>query len=135
EQLLVILAAKQDAPLPTAVTATFWRDCAQRLHDRPALIFDLFNEPSALNLSGDRWRAWQSAMQASVDAIRSTGATQLVAAASFQDSFEFQGFTTASAIRDASVIYEVHPFFDHGLTDEARNTNFGFMTANYPVYA
>src|SRR5262249_39644123 len=33
------------------------------------------------------------------------------------------------------VIYEVHPFFDHGLTDEARNTNFGFMTANYPVYA
>ena len=137
-QLLVVLAAYEDAPLPTATTVEFWRACALRFRNTSGIIFDLFNEPSARDLTGTRaqaWLAWQSAMQPLVVTIRAAGAAHIVAASSFQDSLEFQGFTPAAAIRDANVIYEVHPFYDHGVTDEERNANFGFMTGSYPVYA
>ena len=33
------------------------------------------------------------------------------------------------------LIYEVHPYYDHGLTDADRERNFGFLRARFPVYA
>jgi uncharacterized protein (TIGR03437 family) len=58
-----------------------------------------------------------------------------VAVSSFHDTLDFQGFGPDYAIRDANVLYEAHPYYDHGLTDAQRDTNFWFMHAKYPVYA
>ena len=135
EHLLVILSAYGDGPLPTTVTADFWRACAQWFRDTPGVIFDLFNEPSANGATGSRWTVWQGALQPLVDAIRSTGAAQIISASAFQDSLEFRGFTSSAALRDANVIYEIHPFYDLALTDDARDAGFGFLTPSYPVYA
>jgi uncharacterized protein (TIGR03437 family) len=74
-------------------------------------------------------------MQALVDAIRSTGAQQLIAASSFQDPAAFQGFTPDAYLRDPNIVYETHPFLDSNATDVQRVANFGFLTANFPVYA
>jgi uncharacterized protein (TIGR03437 family) len=74
-------------------------------------------------------------MQAVVDAIRAAGAQQVVAVSSFHDGLDFQGFAPGYAISDPNVLYEAHPYYDHGLTDAQRDANFWFMHAKYPVYA
>jgi uncharacterized protein (TIGR03437 family) len=133
EGLVVILAAVEPggAGLPGSDVLAFWHAAAQRFRETPAMIFALYHEPSPRR----SWQDWRDAMQPLVDAIRGAGAGQIVAAPSFHDNLEFQGFTSSDAIRDASVLYETHPTYNHGLTDDNRNTNFGFMTANYPVLA
>jgi uncharacterized protein (TIGR03437 family) len=162
EHLLVVLAAFEDLAsgaqnptgLPSSDTVEFWKACAAFLKDTPGLIFDVFNQPSALNIPGsspgqhrpDDWNFWLNGgvladgqqsvgMQALVDAIRSTGAQQVVAVSCFHDALDFQGFRPDNAVRDANVLYEAHPYYDHGLTDAQRDANFWFMHAKYPVYA
>ena len=128
EHLLVVLAAFEDlvsgtvAPtgLPSSDTVEFWKACAAILKDTPGLIFDVFNQPSILNIPGsipgkhrpEDWNVWLNGgvlangqrspgMQALVDAIRSTGAQQVVAVSSFHDGLDFDG-TDASRRAAAS---------------------------------
>jgi uncharacterized protein (TIGR03437 family) len=145
ESLIVILAAQETntTGLPSADMPAFWRAAAQRFRDTPRLIFALYHEPSSRRTRD--WQIWLNGgaaggdavigMQALADAIRGTGATQIVAAPAFDDAREFQGFTSSDAIRDANVLYESHPTYDHGLTDDERQANFGFMAGRYPVLA
>ena len=74
-------------------------------------------------------------MQTLVDAIRATGASQVTAASAFRDPLGFHGFGAEAYLRDANVIYEVHPFFDQQATDDARDAAFGFLTGTFPVFA
>jgi uncharacterized protein (TIGR03437 family) len=156
EHLLVVLAAFEAAPtgLPTPDTLDFWKAAAAFFKETPALIFDIFNQPSTLNIPGASpaqhrpgdWDVWLNGgvlaggqrsigMQALVDAIRAAGAEQVVAVSSFHDPLDFQGFTPANAIRDPNVIYEAHPFYDHGITTAQLDANLWFLHAKYPVYA
>ena len=162
QQLIVVLANCEDsasgntaaAGVPVQETVSFWTAWAAYFKDSPFVVFDIFNEPlvddvpghvAGQRLSSD-WRFWLNGgtgldgralvgMQALVNAIRSTGATQLIAASAFHDKLDFQGFTSEFFVRDSNVIYEVHPFFDHGLTDSDRDRNFGFLVRSVPVYA
>jgi endoglucanase len=162
QRLIVVLSDFEDAAsgnpssagLPMQETLSFWTAWAAYFKDSPFVIFDILNEPSANDvpghLAGQRlpsdWRFWLNGgtgldgrtlvgMQALVNAIRSTGATQLIAASAFHDNLDFQGFTSDFLVRDPNVIYEVHPFFDHALTDADRDRNFGFLVRSVPVYA
>ena len=90
---------------PKAEHVTFWKDAAKRYANHPAVIFDLFNEPHEIS-----WKVWRDGgwvgqagkvdesafltaeekkknqgfesvgMQALVDAVRSTGAKNIVIA-------------------------------------------------------
>jgi uncharacterized protein (TIGR03437 family) len=162
EGLVVILAAEEDARsgapddigLPSAILPDFWKACASAFKDAPLMVFSLYHEPSTRNIAGavptvrraSEWQVWLKGgaltqgrstvgMQALVDAIRGVGATQIIAASSFHDTQDFQGFGPDAYLRDANILYEVHPFYDHGVTDGARNANFGFMAATFPVIA
>lgn len=128
EGLIAILSAKQDSGL-----SAFWTACASYFKDNPRLIFALINEPSANRSAG--WQAWHDIMQPLADAIRATGAAQLISAPSFHDALDFQGFGPEFYVRDSNLIYEAHPYFDHAVNDAARNANFGFLSAQFPVYA
>lgn len=131
EQLLVVLVLQDDAALPTEEAASFWRDCAALLRDRPGVIFDLYDEPR----DADRdWVRWRAAMQTLVDTIRGTGAEQVIAAASFHDPLDFQGFAPQHQLRDANILYESHLYFDHALTDAERDANLGFLAGRFPIY-
>jgi uncharacterized protein (TIGR03437 family) len=70
-----------------------------------------------------------------VNAIRGTGAQQIIAAAAFQDSAGFQGFGPDAYLSDSNVMYEWHPYFDVAMTDAERTANFGFLALTFPVYA
>ena len=74
-------------------------------------------------------------MQDLVNAIRGTGAQQIIAAAAFQDSAGFQGFGAEAYLADPNVMYEWHPYFDVAMTDAERTANFGFLALTFPVYA
>lgn len=156
QQLVVVLAAypSDDAGLPTSDTLDFWRAAAAQFKDTPGLILSLYNQPSTRNIPGSTpgthraadWSVWQQGgalaggrtavgMQALVDAIRTAGAAQVIAAPAFHDTLGFQGLTSSAYLRDANILYEIHPFFDHGVTDEARDRNFGFLAPQFPILA
>lgn len=160
EQLIVVLAACQDTAagsaadvgMPDANTVAFWKAAAGALKNTPGVIFDVYNEPSARNIAGSRagtrreedWRVWLNGgalgngqqtvgMQALVDAVRSTGATQVVAVSSFHDALDFQGFGPSYFVKDRNVIYQAHPTFDHALTDKQLDANLGFLRPQVPL--
>jgi uncharacterized protein (TIGR03437 family) len=162
ENLVVVLAAYGDARsgaavdtgLPGSDLVAFWTAGAAFFKNTPGLVFALYNEPSTRSIPGSSpsvhraadWRTWLSGgaiaggqtavgMQALVDAIRSTGAQQIIAAPGFQDSLEFQGFGPDYYIRDSNVIYETHPFYDHGTTDAEWDANLAGVGGKFPVYA
>ena len=154
ESLVVVLAAQEDAALPSVTMLDFWKACAGAFAKTPGMIFALFNEPSTRDIPGSiasthraaDWQVWRNGgaltggtvavgMQSLVNAIRGTGAQQIIAAPGFQDSAGFQGFSAEAYLADANVMYEWHPFYDVAMTDTARNANFGFLAGTFPVYA
>ena len=154
EGLVVVLAAQEDRSLPSATLVDFWKACAARFANSPGLIFALFNEPSTRDIAGSTsgshrasdWQVWRNGgaltgsttavgMQDLVNAIRGTGAQQIIAAAAFQDSAGFQGFTPEAYLTDPNVMYEWHPYFDVAMTDEERTAAFGSLALKFPVYA
>ena len=74
-------------------------------------------------------------MQDLVNAIRSAGAQQLIAVSAFADGMDFQGLTSAVYVNDPNVLYEVDLFYDDALTNQDRDTNFGFLASRFPVFA
>jgi hypothetical protein len=82
----------------------FWRSVARTFRSDHALVFDLFNEPYGIG-----WRCWRdgcrvgagggapayraAGMQALVDAVRSTGATQPLALGGLQYAGDLSGWT------------------------------------------
>jgi hypothetical protein len=154
ESLVVVLGAQEDAALPSATMVDFWKACAGAFAKTPGMIFGLFNEPSARSIPGTNagahraadWQVWRNGgaltggatavgMQDLVNAIRGTGAQQIIAAPGFQDSAGFQGFGAEAYLADANVMYEWHPFYDVALTDTERNANFGFLAETFPMDA
>ncbi|HYL78058.1 MAG TPA: cellulase family glycosylhydrolase [Bryobacteraceae bacterium] len=140
--------------LPTQDSIAFWKNWGTFFKDDPHVIFGAFNEPSARltpgAVAGRRgsadWQFWLqggttssgqavTGMKALVEAIRSTGAEQIISISSYFDTLDFQGFGSDFFLTDPNVIYEVHPFFDHALTDAQRDTNFGFLARSVPIYA
>ncbi len=82
-------------PMPDAAQAIpFWTSVASTFKGNNAVIFDLFNEPFASRATGDTtsgWKCWRdggtcngisyqvAGMQSMVNAVRSTGATNVIA--------------------------------------------------------
>ena len=63
------------------------------------------------------------------------GATQVIAAPAFHDASNSKASAANSISRDPNLIYEVHPFFDQGVTDDARDRNFGFLVNDVAIFA
>ncbi|HEV2690963.1 MAG TPA: cellulase family glycosylhydrolase [Bryobacteraceae bacterium] len=160
--LVVVIADCEDASsgdtsglgLPTQDSVAFWKTWAAYFKDDQHVVFSAFNEPSvrltpgqvAGRRSSSDWQFWLQGGTASggqavvgvkalVGAIRSAGATQLISVSAFSDPLDFQGFGPDFFLADANTVYEVHPFFDHALTDDQRENNFGFLARSVPVYA
>ena len=133
-------------PLPEA--RTYWQAVAAHYRANPDVIFDVYNEPT---LGGDNgiptaadWRLWQHGgteqgvrvvgMQDLVDAIRATGAAQLVMVEGLDGAATFAGIGVLG-IADANVAYEIHVYFTPGaLTSAQWDAAFGFLSGRYPIY-
>ena len=126
---------------PKQEHADFWKDAAARYKDHPAVLFDLFNEPHGIS-----WEVWQKGgfvgekkdndesaflseeekkknqgfdsvgMQALVDAVRSTGAKNVVIAGGIFWCNDLTGITNGFALADNSgngIMYSWHTYNWH----------------------
>lgn len=112
------------APLPEHVA--FWKDAATRYKNHPAVLFELFNEPHSLS-----WKLWRDGggltdpkkpaeltgevtpgMQGLVDAVRSTGAQNVLIAGGLDWSYDLsgvlQGFALADRPGGRGIVYSSH---------------------------
>jgi hypothetical protein len=126
---------------PKQEHADFWKDAAARYKDHPAVLFDLFNEPHGIS-----WEVWQKGgfvgekkdndesaflseeekkknqgfdsvgMQALVDAVRSTGAKNVVIAGGIFWCNDLTGITNGFALADSKgngIMYSWHTYNWH----------------------
>jgi len=102
----------------------FWRDFAAEMKDYPNLIFELWNEPH-----GRGKEDWITAAQECIDAIRSTGAENLIIVQwefgpspesnySFQWVDEFGGFT------GGNIVYSTHIYWHNGHLGKDKPTEY-----------
>jgi hypothetical protein len=114
--------------LPDTNSILFWKDVAATYKNRPAVLFDLYNEPS--HITWDQWLkggpmteddkehhvklSYQAAgMQALVDAIRSTGASNVLTVSGINWAYEFEGIPQSHQLSDPGgngIIYAAHPY-------------------------
>jgi hypothetical protein len=115
----------------------FWRDAAATFKSNPAVMFELFNEPQLVlgntyggKTAADVWLnggtvayyawTWQApGMQALYDAVRSTGAENVVLADGLEWASDLRMLTTGSALRGTNVGYAYHGYTHPGQAADA----------------
>lgn len=127
--------------MPDMYSIDFWKDCAAVYKNNPAVLFDLYNEPH--DTTWDIWLkggdieekrgvgARQGAftpvkyhtpgMQAMLDAVRSTGAKNVVVCGGLDWAYDLSGFLKGYQLQDPSgrgVIYACHTYPIKGDTVE-----------------
>jgi hypothetical protein len=126
---------------PKQEHADFWKDCAARYKDHPAVLFDILNEPHGIS-----WEVWRNGgfvenegavdesafltpeekeanrgfhsigMQALVDAVRSTGARNIVIAGGLYWCNDLTGVVNGYALDDPTgngIMYSWHTYNWH----------------------
>jgi hypothetical protein len=114
--------------LPDRNSVAFWKDLAPVFQDNPAVLFDLYNEPA--RVTWDQWfrggpmtetdeksgvtLTYEAVgMPVLVDAIRSTGAKNVIVAGGINWAYEVGGILEGRALADPrghGVVYAAHPY-------------------------
>ncbi len=137
--------------LPDADSVLFWQSVAGIYKSYSNVLFELYNEPHP-----PTWSCWAAGcaindtdthppavysyqgvgMQALVDAVRGTGATNVVLIAGMNWGFDLsQSQQAAYLITDSgnNLAYDTHPYNYPGKQSTDWDTAFGFLTATSPV--
>ena len=133
---------------PTDNYVAFWKDAAARYKNNPAVLFDLMNEPGGI--SWDIWRfggdvvdkpknggdavTYHSpGMQGLLDAVRSTGAKNIVLAGGLGNAYDLSGIAQGYALEDKTgngIVYSVHFYNWHKNWEK----HFLFLADQYPLF-
>ena len=135
--------------IPEERDVLFWSDAAARYKNNPAVLFDIFNEPG-----GIKWEIWRDGgdmqwklkkgenvaptvhsvgMQALVNAVRATGAKNIVIAGGVGSAYDLSGILQGFALEDKTgngIMYATHFYNWH------RNWQKHFLPVaeKYPVF-
>ena len=121
-----------------ANSLTFWQQVAAFYQDDGRVLFELYNEPH--DISWDVWLNGGSAgdftavgMQQLYDAVRATGAQNIVIAGGLDYAFDLSGVAT-HPIQGTNVIYATHPYSNKNWKPVASfDQRWGYLTATAPV--
>ena len=103
----------------------FWRQVAAYFKDAPHVIFDIFNEPAGI--SSNTWRVNAAEL---VDAIRSTGAKQLIIIGGVEYSRDLS-WVSSKPVPGENLAFAVHIYPGHSRT--SWDYWFGKTSQQYPV--
>jgi len=122
----------------------FWKDAAERYKNNPAVLFDILNEPhdttwevwrngGTFTTKGRDARAIQSVgMQALVNAVRGTGAKNIIVAGGLGYAFDLTGILNGYALDDKGgngIMYATHFYNWH----KGWEKHFMAVAEKYPV--
>jgi hypothetical protein len=119
---------------------TFWQSVADTYKDDGRVLFELYNEPETIS-----WDVWQNGgtvtsgftavgMQQLYDAVRSSGATNIVIVGGIDWAYDLSGVPT-HLIQGENIMYATHPY-DYGNKQPSDwDRAWGFLTATAPVIA
>jgi hypothetical protein len=133
---------------PEQNAADFWKDAAARYKNNPAVLFDIFNEPTGIG-----WDVWKNGgavqtkqkgglppivtqsvgMQGLVDAVRSTGAHNIIIAGGVGNAYDLQGILQGFALDDKTgngIMYAVHFYNWHKNWEK----HFLGLVGKYPLF-
>jgi hypothetical protein len=122
--------------MPDENSVTFWKDVAEAYQNHPAVLFNLYNEPH--NVGWDIWlnggqvtekatrktpiRTYKAVgMQTLLDAVRGTGARNVVIIGGLDWSYDFKGILDGRELSDpdgSGVVYDNHAYPIKGDTVE-----------------
>jgi endoglucanase len=136
-------------PLPTASAEHFWTFMARHFASSPGVVFDLYNEPKLLPYQGQDWlwNIWRNGgqvsvngvddtfvgMQALVDAVRATGADNLIVAEGNGNDHDLTEVTT-HLLTGGNIAYGFEPNLKiHSQTPAQWDTAFGDASATVPL--
>jgi hypothetical protein len=118
---------KYRAPRPQHID--FWKEAAGKYKNNPAVLFDIINEPHDIN-----WAVWENGgtveekaaqngapamtfespgMQKMVDAVRATGARNIIVAGGLDWAYDLSGILEGHALNDLGgngIIYSSHVY-------------------------
>jgi hypothetical protein len=137
--------------MPDENSIAFWKACAAAYKNDPAVLFDLYNEPHDVT-----WDAWRNGgavterdrrtgvetaylavgMQAMLDAVRSTGARNVVVVGGLDWSYDLSGGLAGGPLKDdrgAGLIYANHAYPFKGETVEKWVARMERNTEKLPV--
>ena len=137
--------------LPDQNSVNFWTSCATAFKNNPAVLFDLYNEPH--DVTWDQWRNGGTitesdrragtsitypavGMQAMLDAIRATGANNVVVAGGLDWSYDLSGILTDGPLKDPmghGVVYANHAYPFKGETVDKWIVRMEKATSRFPV--
>lgn len=127
-----------------ADSVTFWKSVAAKYKDNPHVLFELYNEPRNIDwnvwlhggqTSDDKHGAYKVVgMQQLYDAVRSSGAKNLVAVGGINWAFDDSEVKTYAISGGKNIIYATHPYDFSGKNTEADwQKAFGNLSAHSPV--
>jgi endoglucanase len=138
--------------MPDENSLAFWKDIAPVYANHPAVIYDLYNEPH--DVSWDIWlnggqvtdrpnRRGQTpktfkavGMQLLLDAVRATGAKNLIVAGGLDWAYDFSGILDGRQLKDPDgngVIYANHCYNNKNQAVETWIANMEKAAATFPI--
>jgi endoglucanase len=124
--------------MPDVNSITFWSEVAARYQDDGRVLFELYNEPHDVP-----WSVWKSGgaasdgfqavgMQQLYDAVRATGAENLVLIGGLDWAYDLSG-VPANRIDGHNIVYATHPYNTGGRRPNNWDASWGFLTKTDPV--
>jgi len=117
--------------LPDAGTRRVWKEIAPRFASDRGVLFELLNEPRPTP-NPQNWKRWEAAMNQAIQAVRETGAKNVIVADGLGVGQVLDG---APLLKDAQVAYSSHPYAlqQYGQTRDAWDAKFGKFSRRAPV--
>jgi endoglucanase len=123
-----------------AHSATFWSQVAARYKSDGHVLFELYNEPHDVP-----WTVWLSGgpsgdgftvtgMQALYDAVRATGAENLVLIGGLQFAYDLSG-VVSNRVQGHNIVWATHPYNQPGKQPQNWDNGFGSLSTTDPVMA
>jgi endoglucanase len=121
-----------------ANSITFWTEVAGRYKNDGRVLFELYNEPHDVSWGvwksgGDTGQGWTAAgMQQLYQAVRGTGANNLVVIGGLNYAFDLSG-VPANRIDGFNITYATHPYNTSGRSPSTWDHAWGSLTTTDPV--